>query len=392
MPRIEDCSVTDVRRVNARVRRADRTAGTNWRAMLVAIAAVTAPAWPLQAAEIPPATGIARLFSLVGDYPLGEATSRADYQSFDPTSSKLYIAKMGSGKLLAFDAARNSLIAERDGFPKVTGVLVVPELHRVYASVPGAGLVPSIIVGLAMAGLSSGRAAISVLDSKDLHEVARLPGGVFPDGLAYDPVHQRVFVSDELGSAILVLDAKADKMIARIEAGGEVGNVRYDPVSKRIYAPLQSRGELVVVDPAGLGIVARFPLPGGRHPHGLAIAPGAAIGYVACDGDDRLLVVDLRSGAVIGRQPLGHDPDVLAIDPGQHRLYVASESGMLSSFDIADEHEPHSLGDVFVGDSAHSVAVDAKSHRLYFPLADVKRRMLLRVLEPKNFPATGQNR
>jgi len=139
VPGIEGCRVTIVQRANAEIRRGDRTAGTNWRAMLVATAAVTALASPLRAAETPPATEMARLFSLVGDYPLGEATSRADYQSFDPTSSRLYIAKMGSGKLLAFDAARNSLIAERDGFPKVTGVLVVPELHRVYASVPGAG-------------------------------------------------------------------------------------------------------------------------------------------------------------------------------------------------------------------------------------------------------------
>ena len=361
------------------------------RAGLLAMLAIVTAA-PLQAAEVSATASMTRLFSLVGDFPLGAATSRADYQSFDPTTARLYIAKMGSGKLLVFDAASNSLIAERGGFPKITGVLAVPQLHRVYASVPGAGLVPSIMVGLGMAGLSNGRGAVAVLDSTDLHEVARLPGGVFPDGLAYDPAHQRVFVSDELGSAVLVLDAKTDRLLARIEAGGEVGNVRYDPASGRIYAPLQSRGELIAIDPDKLAIVGRYSLPGGRHPHGLAIAPGVSVGYVACDGDDRLLVVDLQSGVVIDRQKLGHDPDVLAIDAGQRRLYVASESGMLSSFDITNVRAPRSLGDVFVGDGAHSVAVDAESHRLYFPLADVKGRMLLRVLEPRNSPAAGQNR
>lgn len=329
---------------------------------------------------------MARLFSLVGDFPLGTATSRADYQSFDPTTSRLYIAKMGSGKLLVFDTTRNSLIAERDGFPKITGVLAVPELHRIYVSVPGAGLVPSIMVGLSMAGLSNGRGAVAVLDSTDLHEVARLPGGVFPDGLAYDPAHQRVFVSDELGSALLALDAKTDRLLARIETGGEVGNVRYDPVSGRIYAPLQSRGELIVIDPDKMAIAGQYQLPGGRHPHGLAIASGSPVGYVACDGDDRLLVVDLQSGVVIAQQKLGHDPDVLAIDAGQHRLYVASESGMLSSFDITDVRSPRSLGDVFVGEGAHSVAVDPETHRLFFPLADVKGQMILRVLQPLTSP------
>ena len=359
----------------------DLTTRVRWLALL-AVAAIVMPS-PVGAAEVASPTAMTRLFTLVGDYPLGAATSRADYQSFDPAASRLYIAKMGSGKLIVFDTVKNGLLAELDGFPKVTGVLAVPALHRVYASVPGAGLVPSIMVGLGMVGLSEGRAAIAVLDSVDLHEVARLPGGVFPDGLAYDPVHQRVFVSDELGSAILVLDAKADRMIARIETGGEVGNVRYDPASGRVYAPIQSRGGLVAVDQDTLGIVARMRLPGGRHPHGLAIAPSAAIGYVACDGDDRLLVVDLKSGTVIDRQPLGHDPDVLAIDAAQHRLYVASESGMLSSFDISDARAPRSLGDVFVGDNAHTVVVDPASHRLYFPLADVKGQMLLRVLGSK---------
>jgi hypothetical protein len=366
--------------------RADQRSPVSLVAPLAAFAIVMAPALPLQAADAPSATSITRLFSLVGDFPLGEATSRADYQSFDPTTSRLYIAKMGSGKLLAFDAARNTLIAERNGFPKVTGVLAVPELHRVYASVPGAGLVPSIMVGLGMAGLSNGRGAVAVLDSTDLHEVARLPGGVFPDGLAYDPTHQRIFVSDELGSAVLALDAKTNNLLARIETGGEVGNVRYDPVSGRVYAPIQSRGELVAIDPDKLAIVGRFSLPGGQHPHGLAIAPGVPIGYVACDSDDRLLVVDLQSGIVIDRQKLGHDPDVLAIDVGQRRLYVASESGMLSSFDITYARAPRSLGDVFVGDNAHSVAIDPASHRLFFPIADVKGRMVLRVLRPTTLP------
>ncbi len=277
--------------------------------------------------DAPLATSSDRLFSLVGDFPLGQGTSRADYQSFDPTSNRLYIAKMGAGKLLVFDTTQNKLIAERDGFPKVTGVLAVPELHRLYASVPGAGLVPSLFVGLGMAGLSHGRGAIAILDTADLHEIARLPGGVFPDGVAYDPKERRIFVSDELGSAVLVIDADTDRMVARIDAGGEVGNVRYDAVTAKIYAPIQSRDELLVIDPVNTAVVARVALPGGRHPHGLMIAPGAAIGYVACDGDDKLLTVDLVSGKILDRKPLGHDPDVLAIDPDQKRLYVASEFG-----------------------------------------------------------------
>lgn len=332
------------------------------------------------AAASPPS--FSRLFTHMSDIPLGAATSRMDYQSLDSTGRRLYIAGMGEGKLLAFDLEHNNLAASLDGFPKVTGVLAVPDLHKVYASVPGAGLTPSLSVALGMVGLSSGRGAVAVVDTQTLREIARLPGGVFPDGIAYDPKDHKIFVSDELGSGVLVINADSNRLIARIATGGEVGNVRYDPITAKVYAPIQSHNELAVIDPANLQLVARHPVPGGKHPHGLAIAPDQAIGYVACDGNDRLLTVDLATGKVLDRQPVAHDPDVLAIDPQARRLYVASESGNLSTFDISSAAKPYPLGDFFVGPDAHSVAVDPATHRLYFPLADVKGRSVLRVLVP----------
>ena len=325
---------------------------------------------------------VAPLFTHIADIPLGARTSRFDYGSLDAAAGRLYIAKMGSGKLLAFDTRAGKLVAELDGFPTVTGVLSVPPLHKVYASVPGAGLSVTISMALGMVGLSQGSGAVAILDAEDLHEIARLPGGVFPDGIAYDPKHQRVFVSDEQGGAVLVIDAVTDKLIARIDVGGEVGNVQYDLATDKVYAAIQSRDDLAVIDPAAVTLMLRYSLAGCAHPHGLAIAPNAAFGYVACDGNDRLLTVELATGKVLNALPLGRDPDVMAIDAGTHRLYVAGESGVLSSFDIADPAKPDALGDVFVGPNAHAFAIDPASHRLFFPLGNVGGQSVLRVLAP----------
>jgi DNA-binding beta-propeller fold protein YncE len=322
-----------------------------------------------------------RLFSAVGDFPLGASANRTDYESIDAAARRLYIAKMGAGQLVVFDLESNRVVAQLDGFPKITGVLAVPELHKVYASVPGAGLLPSLSVGLGMVGLSSGHGAVAVRDTRTLKEIARLPGGVFPDGIAYDPKDQRVFVSDELGSAVTVIDAGADKFVRRIGTGGEVGNVRYDPLLGRVYAPVQSRNELAAIDPAKETIVAKYPL-GCDHPHGFIIAPKVSVGYAACDGNDRLVTVDLASGRVLETQAIAHDPDVLAIDADLNRLYVATESGTLSVFDIAAARAPVSLGDAFIAEGAHAVAIDPMTHRLYFALANVHGHAMLKVLAP----------
>jgi YVTN family beta-propeller protein len=216
-----------------------------------------------------------------------------------------------------------------------------------------------------------------------LKELARVPGGVFPDGIAYDPDDHRIFVTDEMGGALTVIDADTNAVVTRIDMGGEVGNVQYDPATKKIYAPIQSRNELAVVDPKLNRLVDHFALPGGRHPHGLRIASDGPTGYVACDNDDRLLVVDLVGKKVLATLPLGHDPDVLADDAGLKRLYVASESGMLSVFDVSTPAKPVKLGDVFAGEHAHSVAVDPGTHRLFLPLRDLNGAAVMRILEPK---------
>ena len=71
----------------------------------------------------------------VTDILLPGKTTRFDYQSFDSQTKILYFSHMGDGELIVFDTKSRKVIANLPGFPTVTGVLVVPELHRVYASV-----------------------------------------------------------------------------------------------------------------------------------------------------------------------------------------------------------------------------------------------------------------
>src|SRR5215510_9083365 len=145
----------------------------------------------------------------LADIPLPGKPSRFDYQSFDPKTKTLYFSHMGDGELVVFDTAARKVTAHLPGFPTVTGVLAVPALHRVFASVPG-------------------NHEVAVVDTKSLKVVARIPDGEFPDGLAYAPEAGKVFVSDERGGKETVIDASSNRRIDTIDMGGEVGNTQYD--------------------------------------------------------------------------------------------------------------------------------------------------------------------
>jgi DNA-binding beta-propeller fold protein YncE len=353
-----------------------------WRALLAGAVVVGGGMASVPALAAPPAS-VDQVFALERDVPLGPKIDRFDYQSLDPGTGRLFISGMSIGKLLVFDTSTNKLLTELDGYPQVTGVLAVPELHKVYASVPGKGVGALVSAASGMAGIGSGGGQVVILDSRTLHEIARVPGGVFPNGITFDPDDRTIFVTDEFGKGVTIIDGEADRSTGRVELGGLIGNVQYDPITKRVYAAVKNTNELVAIDPKSHAVVARYRLNGGRHPHGVAISPGSALAFIACDEDDRLLVVALDTGRVLNSLPIAHRPDVLAIDPALRRLYIASESGALSVLDIKDAASPAVVATFPYAENAHSVSVDPNSHRVFLPLRNVDGRAVLRILQPK---------
>ena len=79
-----------------------------------------------------------------------------------------------------------------------------------------------------------------------------------PDGLAYAPKQNKVFVSDEHGGVDAVIDATSNKLIANIPLGGGAGNTVYDAVSGHILVAVHGVNLLAVIDPATNQIVSRI--------------------------------------------------------------------------------------------------------------------------------------
>lgn len=302
----------------------------------------------------------------VADLPLPGPCSRFDYASLDPATHRLFLNHMGAGEVVVVDTHLRTVVAVLKGFPRCTGILAVPSRREVYVSVPGH-------VG--------GEGSVAVLDADTLKELARIPVGDFPDGLAFDPDDQRVFVSDESGGRVAVIDARAHRLLTRIPLGGEVGNTQYDPVAKRIYSNVQTRNQLVVLDPKAMTVAARLDLPGAEGNHGLLIDAANRLAFVACEGNGKLLVVDLGTGRVLQTFAAGRDPDVLAFDPAEGRLVVACEAGPVALFrETGRALRPEATQRV--GGNAHVVAVDPVTHAVFFPLKRVGDHPALRIMAP----------
>jgi DNA-binding beta-propeller fold protein YncE len=282
----------------------------------------------------------------VARVPLSGGAVRFDYTSVDPARHRLWISHMDAGELLAFDL-RTRRIVKTISAPGVHGVIAVPQAGRVYASATNARQMLTI-------------------DARTGAVRARAPAGSYPDGLAFDTRERHVFVSDETGGVEAVFDA-AGRRIATVRLGGEAGNVQYDAKSGLVFADVQTRNEIAVIDPRRNRVVRRLHVPNCANDHGLLVDAASRLAFVACDGNARLLTLNLRTMRFTGTFPVGSSPDVLAFDPGLRRLYVSSESGVVSVF-AERGTSARLLGTAYLAAEAHTVAVDRRTHLVYFPL------------------------
>ena len=74
---------------------------------------------------------------------------------------------------------------------------------------------------------------------------------------------------------------------------------------------------------------------------------------------------------------------MLAFDKEFGRLYVSAESGVITIFDERGRNM-EKVGEGFFASNAHSVAVDSRTHRVYFPLQNVGGKPILRIAVPSD--------
>jgi hypothetical protein len=357
----------------------------------------------------PVAPGVATLFD------------HFDFQALDPNTHLLFIAHTGpspdreqqvnpkfnpktdastDGNIVVFDTKQKKVVRVLN-IPQVAGIVVAPDLHKIYAADSNDNILFSI-------------------DERTLEATPiQLEDNDSPDGLEYDESDHLIFVSDPGSPAQpdqsqvidrknqneTVINALTDKLIERIPLGvdgkwgDDVGHVQFDPGLHRIFVVVQQlpnpddpnpnvlpppgTARLVAIDPVTHGIITRLTLPNFCFiPHGLAIDVEQHIAFIACvDANPPSLVrVDLQTMKVFSEPPwpVQVKPDILAQDHTLHLLYVACGAGI--SVFKENGRTLKWLGNYSFSVSTHTIAVNEDTHEIYLPLPRLGNRPVLRIM------------
>ncbi len=287
-------------------------------------------------------------YKLAKTVPLG-APDRWDYVVADPDTARVYVAH--GDRVTVLDAATGAIVGQVEGMPGGTHGIAV-------STATGQGFTDDGTKGEAVA-----------FDLKTLKVTRRIPAADDADGIARDPATGRVFVANGDTGTLTVIDPRTDKAVATINAGEKIEYLAADKAG-HVYVAGAANSDLLKIDARTATIVARWPTPDCKSPHGLAYDQASERVSVGCV-NAKMMVVDARGGRVVADLPIGLGNDAVAWDPVRRRVFSSNgRDGTVSVYRQITPDHYEAMPTIVTAVSARTMAADPRTGRLFVVAAD----------------------
>ena len=206
-----------------------------------------------------------------------------------------------------------------------------------------------------------GNNSLGVVDLAAGKVLNRIAGLAEPQGVAYVPSSDSVFVANAGDGSVRALRGEDLNPIGRIELGDDADNVRVDAARNRVLVGY-GRGALAVIDPVSLSKTADIGLK--AHPEGFQIDETGTQVFVNVPDVREIVVIDLAVGSTQSLPTQGAGANFpMAIDGEAHRVHVVFRSP--PSLVALSSQDRHVVAKVDTCGDADDVFVDRKRHRVY---------------------------
>jgi len=290
------------------------------------------------------------------DLPPHRGPGGFDHAAVHRGRGRVYVAHTANDAVDVIDSIGHRYLASIERLAGVAGALVSEERDLVFTS-------------------NRGDNTVGLFAPEDDAPPVRIPVGVRPNGLAYDPTRDLLFAANVgdpgiAGSCtVSVVDVATRGMVAAIPVPGRTRWTIVDEASRACYVNILDPPQVVVIDIATLRVSRVIPIPA-AGPHGLDADAERGRLFCACDAG-ALVEIDIGSGDIARRADLAGAPDVIFFNPRRRHLYVAiGDPGLIEVFDTVALRR---VDAVPTEKGAHTLAFDAASDTVYAFLPETHR-------------------
>ena len=243
---------------------------------------------------------------------------RIDHFAFDAAGERLFVCALGNNTVEVVDLRKGVRVHSITGFGAPQGIAYIPELNRIFVANDKGGI-------------------CKIYDGKSFEAVGELDFKDDADNVRYDDATKKVYVGFGSGG-IAVVNAPDGKQIGSIKLSAHPEAFELEKTGKRIFANVPNSRHVAVIDRDKSEVVAtwktdlafaNFPMALDEAHHSL---------FIGCRMPSKLVVLNTDSGDVVAKIDISGDPDDVFYDRKHHRIYAICGAGKV---DVIEQTDPN---------------------------------------------------
>jgi DNA-binding beta-propeller fold protein YncE len=254
--------------------------------------------------------------------PLGQVSGRIDHLGIDVKRQRLLVAELGNNSLGVVDLAAGKVLSRMTGMSEPQGVAYVPSSDSVFVANAGDG-------------------SVRVLRGEDLTLIGRIDLGADADNVRADGARNRVLVGYGKG-ALAVIDPGGLSKVAEIRLKAHPEGFQIDETGTQVFVNVPDARDISVVDLA-TGSTESLPTQGAGSNFPMAIDGAAHRVLVVFRSPPTLMALSSQDGHVMAKSETCRDADDVFVDRKRRRVYVSCGQGVVDVLE-ADQAGYRRLG------------------------------------------------
>jgi YVTN family beta-propeller protein len=240
--------------------------------------------------------------------PLGQVSGRIDHLGIDVKRQRLLVAELGNNSLGVVDLAARKVLRIITGLSKPQGVAYVPSADSIFVANAGDG-------------------SVRVLRGEDLTTIGRIELGDDADNVRVDGTRNRVLVGYGKG-AVAVIDPVSLSKTADIRLRAHPEGFQIDDTGTQVFVNVPDAREIVAADLMS-GSTRSLPTQGVGANFPMAIEGEAHQVLVVFRSPPTLMALSSQDGHVVAKAETCGDADDVFVDHKRRRVYVSCGEGVV---------------------------------------------------------------
>ncbi|WP_242923671.1 YncE family protein [Pontibacter liquoris] len=253
-----------------------------------------------------------RFLSLQKVIKLPGVSGRIDHLAVDTAHQVVYLAALGNNTVEVIDLSKGEVVHTFKGLNEPQGVAYLPRTNAVFVANGGNGI-------------------CTFYDAKTYKQVAALDLGEDADNVSYLQADQTIYVGYGNGG-IAMIDAGTMKVLGTIRLSGHPEGFVIDPLTKKIWANVPDASVVAVLDGKNSKALDAWKIksPLGCYP--MAYSSRDHRLFIGGRTPPSLLVLDSETGRKITQPPCVSDADNVFYDTASKRILVSGGGGYVDLF------------------------------------------------------------